>query len=205
MTGDHKFSEVFLTDVRVPAARVLADLGRGWELTTATLKLERTVIGPGGDGGGMADNHKRPPLDRPAGEVAAVERAGQQRGAMVTGAGGMALIRTLLERFGGGDEPVVRQDVARLYTLLEVVRWTGRRGADASTLKLLTGRGTIALRDLALRLEGPHGGLSGEDAALGGVVQKLALTSPSMSIMAGTDEIQRNLIGERVLGLPREP
>ena len=62
-----------------------------------------------------------------------------------------------------------------------------------------------ALRELCLGLEGPAGTVSGEDAPLGGVVQHLALFSPAMSIMVGTDEIQRNVIGERLLGLPMEP
>jgi alkylation response protein AidB-like acyl-CoA dehydrogenase len=215
MAGDFKFSEVFLTDVRVPHANVLGEVGQGWALTKATLALERKVIGPAGGGGGMADN-KPFDLDQPAGALAAVERSGQQRGAMVTGMGAMALLRTLLDQFGSADDPVVRQQIAAVHCLVEVLRYTGLRsraavargdhsGPDASTLKLLTGRVTVALRDLAIRLEGPHGMLSGPDAPVGGVVQKLVLTSPSMSIMAGTDEIQRTIIGERVLGLPVEP
>src|SRR5207248_1370713 len=150
--------------------------------------------------------NKAPDLSQPAGALAAVERAGQQRAALVTGPGAMALVRSLLERFGGANDPVVRDRVALLYSLTEVVQQCGwRGGVDGSTLKLLTGRITIALRDLAIALEGPYGMLAGEGAPLGGVVQRLVLTSPSMSIMAGTDEIQRNIIGERVLGLPGEP
>jgi len=216
MTGEYKFSEVFLDDVRVPAADVVGEVGRGWDLVKDTLALERKVIGPAGGGGGMVDNNRIPAPDRPAGEVAEQERAGRQRGAMVTGAGGMALVRKLLECFGGRDDPVTRQQVAGLYCLQEVVRFTalrsragygrgGQSGPSASVLKLLTGRTAIALREVALRIEGARGMLSAGDAPLGAVVQKLTLTSPSMSIMAGTDEIQKNIIGERVLGLPAAP
>jgi alkylation response protein AidB-like acyl-CoA dehydrogenase len=213
MAGDHKFSEVFLTDARVRVPDIVGGLGRGWDVTKATLALERTVIAPGGGGGGMAEN-KVLPLDQPAGTMADVERSGQQRGAMITGAGAMELIRALSSSFGGFDDPTTRQRVAQLHSLVEIVRWSGQRvrtaprgvrGPDASTMKLLAGRVTIALRELAISMEGAHGMLSGADAPLAGVVQKLVLTSPSMSIMVGTDEIQRNVIGERILGLPAEP
>jgi len=217
MTGEAKFSEVFLTDARIPNVNVIGDVGGGWALVKATLALERKIIGPaGGAGGGMSENSKPPALDQPAGSVAAVEQAGQQRGAMMMGTGASALVVALLERFGGSADHVVRQDVARLHSLLEVSRYTGLRaraaagtdgppGPEAAIAKLLTGKVTRTLRELALRLEGPHGMLAGADAPLDGVVQRLALTSPSMSIMLGTDEILRNVIGERVLGLPPEP
>jgi alkylation response protein AidB-like acyl-CoA dehydrogenase len=216
MAGDATFSEVFLTDARVHVDDVVGEVGRGWELTKEALALERTVISPsGGGGGGMAEN-KLLPLDQPAGVTADAERAGRQRGAMVTGSGATALIDTLLDTFGGATDPVVRQRVAQVHTLVEVVRFCGlraraararadARGLDASTMKLLSGRVTIALRELAIQLEGAHGMLHRSDAPLGGVVQKLVLVSPSMSIMVGTDEIQRNLIADRVLGLPAEP
>jgi alkylation response protein AidB-like acyl-CoA dehydrogenase len=61
------------------------------------------------------------------------------------------------------------------------------------------------LRDLALRLEGPYGTLARPDAPLDGMAQYLALFSPAVSIAGGSDQVQRNIIGERVLGLPSEP
>lgn len=216
MTGEEKFNEVFFTDVRVPNADVLGTVSRGWDVTKATLALERKLFGPGAGGGGLGDNTKRPTLERPAGDVAAIEQAGQQRGAMVSGAGALELIRALLARIGEPVDPIVRQDVARLHCLLETARYTNLRiraatargeqpGPEASVVKLLTGKATLVARELALRLEGPAATLSGPDAPFDGVAQRLFLTSPSMSIMAGTDEIQRNIIGERVLGLPSEP
>ena len=215
MAGDHKFSEVFLTDVRVDEQDVIGGEGHGWNIIKEALALERTVLSPGSGGGGMADNTLLP-LDQPAGVIAANERAGQQRGAVITGAGAMALIRSLIEHFGGADEPTVRQEIARLHTLVQVTRYTGLRAPSvgargaasplgSSTMKLLAGRVTIVLRELAMRLEGPQGMLSGSDAPLGGIAQRVTLTSPSMAIMVGTDEIQRTIIGERVLGLPPEP
>jgi alkylation response protein AidB-like acyl-CoA dehydrogenase len=61
------------------------------------------------------------------------------------------------------------------------------------------------LRDTGLAIEGPAGMLMGSDAPLGGMLQFLALFSPAIAIAGGTDQVQRNIIGERVLGLPAEP
>ncbi|MGC1512469.1 MAG: acyl-CoA dehydrogenase family protein, partial [Acidimicrobiales bacterium] len=60
-------------------------------------------------------------------------------------------------------------------------------------------------RDLGMGIIGAHGMLNGSDAPLGGAMQMLTLSSPSIAIAGGSDQIQRNIIGERVLGLPREP
>jgi alkylation response protein AidB-like acyl-CoA dehydrogenase len=60
-------------------------------------------------------------------------------------------------------------------------------------------------RDLGLEILGPHGMLMGPDTPGGGVAQELALFAPAVSIYGGSDEVQKNIIGERVLGLPKEP
>jgi hypothetical protein len=161
------------------------------------LALERRVMG----GAGLSDNSKPPALDVPAGAVAGREREGGQRGGLAAGRGAEAFIRTLLEEFGGGDDAVVRQEVAAVVTLLRVSRWI----KEPSLARLHSAHIARAMRELCLRLEGPAGALIGDDAPFGGVAQHLALFSPAMSIMVGTDEIQRNVIGERLLGLPGEP
>lgn len=201
MTGEAKFSEVFLTGVRVPGNDIVGPAGDGWRVVKTTLALERRMIGA------LSDNNKLPALDRPAGELAEVEGRGQQRGALLSGAGAMPLVEALLARFGGSSDPLIRQEVARLYTLAAVARHTRARQVEGSAplVRLLSGRVTIALRELANRLSGPSAMLSAPDAELAGIVQRLTLVSPSISIVVGTDEIQRNLIGERLLGLPPEP
>jgi alkylation response protein AidB-like acyl-CoA dehydrogenase len=80
-----------------------------------------------------------------------------------------------------------------------------RPGPEVSTGKLAASHLVRALRDAGLRMEGPHGMLSGVDAPMGGMLQALALFSPAISIAGGSDQVQRNIIGERVLGLPAEP
>ena len=82
---------------------------------------------------------------------------------------------------------------------------TGNPGPEASTGKLMASQLARSMRDLLLRLEGPAGALMGADAPLNGMAQWLALFSPAISIAGGSDEIQHNVIGERVLGLPSEP
>ena len=78
-------------------------------------------------------------------------------------------------------------------------------GPEMSTGKLMISNLMRTMRDFMLGLEGPSGMLMGADAPMNGMAQWIALFSPAISIAGGTDEIQRNIIGERVLGLPPEP
>jgi alkylation response protein AidB-like acyl-CoA dehydrogenase len=127
-----------------------------------------------------------------------------------------SMFRFLPMMFGKQGDPIVRQDVAKLYTLMEISRYTGLRskaaaargdapGPEQSTGKLMMSVMMRQMRDFMLRIEGPAGMLMGDDAPMGGMAQWMALFSPAISIAGGTDEIQRNIIGERVLGLPSEP
>jgi alkylation response protein AidB-like acyl-CoA dehydrogenase len=78
-------------------------------------------------------------------------------------------------------------------------------GPEVSTGKLLSAELGRRARDLSLAIQGPYGTLVGDDAPAGGRFQQMALRIQSSSIAGGTDEVQRNIIGERVLGLPKEP
>jgi alkylation response protein AidB-like acyl-CoA dehydrogenase len=127
-----------------------------------------------------------------------------------------AMFRMVPALFGRQHDPLVRQDIARLYTLMEIGRFTGLRskaatergqapGPEQSTGKLFMSQMMRSMRDFMLGLMGPSGMLAGDAAPLGGMFTWMALFSPAISIAGGTDEIQRNIIGERVLGLPSEP
>jgi hypothetical protein len=168
----------------------------------------------GGGGGalfGKAD------LDAPVGEVANAGGGGEMGGmAAAFGGGGAQMVKMLPMMFGKGSDRGARQDVARLYTLMEIGRFTGLRaqaaaargqrpGPEVSTGKLLASQIVRLMRDAGLRMAGAKGMLAGTDAPLGGMLQMLALFSPAVSIAGGTDEVQRNIIGERVLLLPKEP
>ena len=134
-----------------------------------------------------------------------------ERGALGPGGGpGRRELFDLVRRTGQADDPLVRQRTAGVVAQLEVGRLTNLRarearragrppGPEGSGAKL-RGADTIkAMADLAVDVQG-LGGLVGEDEWL-----TLFLTAPSISIRGGTDEIQRNILGERVLGLPSEP
>lgn len=129
---------------------------------------------------------------------------------------GAHLTRSAAETMGRTADPVVRQGVADIHTRYEVSRLTiqraqaamragGQPGPEGSTGKLAAAYDMHAARDVAMSILGAHGMLLGDDAPLGGTVQMLALSAHAISIAGGSNEVQHNIIGERVLGLPKEP
>ena len=180
MTGDAHFSEVFLDDVRIPAANVLGEVGEGWRVAQTTLASERSAIA-GGSGG--AD---------PPGLIALA----QQRGV--------------------ADDPLVRQAVVEAHLRSELLRYLRLRsqtalskgerpGPEGSVMKLAYARFMQQMTTTAMHLQGALGML--DDPSLlprGGVWTTKFLHSPSLRIAGGSDQIQGNIIGERVLGLPAE-
>jgi alkylation response protein AidB-like acyl-CoA dehydrogenase len=138
------------------------------------------------------------------------------------------LLLAVARETGAAADPGVRQDLARLHSLTEIARFMSlRQRALRATGADIPGMGNIAKlsmsiilrlsRDLGLRLLGPRGTLHAYDgpgiealgdlplANLGQVVTEMALFAQAPQIYGGTDEIQHNIIGERVLGLPKEP
>ena len=149
-------------------------------------------------------------LARPAGSFAG------QRTAMGGGGVGHARVRQLVELArdrGKLDDPVIRQELARLHSLVAITGWhmgrmksgAARTGGEGNLAKIRNSEMTCLARDLGCAILGPHATVTGDDAASGGDIQELTLMSPAPSIYGGTDQVQRNIIGERVLGLPKEP
>ncbi len=181
MNGDAHFSEVFLDDVRVPDADRIGAVGEGWRVALTCLAFERGAA-TAGSSGSLLDVDKLIALAR---------------------ARGLA------------RDPLVRDALARLVIELRVMSLTVRRARDTardgrpgpagSGAKL---RGSRTFRDytnLAMRLLGPDALLTDASSSDDEPWHTLFLTAPSLSIRGGTDEIQRNIVGERVLGLPEEP
>jgi len=216
MTGRALFSEVFFDDARVPADAVIGEVDQGWIVANTTLAAERAGLGTGGGGaGGSAfPGRKGRMLGERVGDLAErTSRAGVQPAVFGRA---FELLAGLADKLGRADDPVVRQRLAELYTLNEVGRMTALRvkaarstgrgpGPEANTAKLLMSRGARQARGRRPGVRGPEALLVGPDTSGGGVVQELTLFAPAPSIYGGTDEIQKNIIGERVLGLPKEP
>jgi alkylation response protein AidB-like acyl-CoA dehydrogenase len=189
ITGEAEFNEVYLTDVRIPDAERLGGLGEGWHVALTTLMNERVSIG-----GAIAP--------RGGGPIGEAVHLWEQR---------------------ADKDPVMRDQLTRLWVEAEVNRLTnirasqlrtrGTPGPEGSTAKLAFAELNQRIFEFCVNLLGPGGMLYGsyemtrpEEAALSGRnVHKLFLRTRANSIEGGTSEIMRNILGERVLGLPGEP
>ena len=223
MTGRALFNEVFFSDARINHADVVGDLNEGWPAALTTLANERVGLGGGGGGAvGIAPGVKAGFLDKRAGDFSTKPEnrkkgsKGASGTAMAMGARGAKALIALAQAQGVNGDPHIRQQLAQLHTMGEVTRFThlrskaamaaGRRpGPEVSTGKLMISKITRASREVGLQILGASGMLHGKDAPIGGTIQEMAIFSPAVSIYGGSDEIQKNIIGERVLGLPKEP
>jgi alkylation response protein AidB-like acyl-CoA dehydrogenase len=216
MTGRALFSEVFFDDARVRDDAIIGGENQGWIVANTTLANERAGLGSGGGGAGGAafPGRKAGMLEVRVGDLA--ERTSRSGVQPANFAKAFELLRTLAEKVGRTDDPIVRQRLAELYTMNELGRYTGLRvksalasgrgpGPEANTAKLMMSRICRLVRDLGPEILGPEAMLTGQETTGGGVVQELTLFAPAPSIYGGSDEIQKNIIGERVLGLPKEP
>lgn len=210
MTGRAIFNEVFLDNARVHTSCLLGELNNGWAVANTTLMFERAGIGGGGGGfssaiAGSVAGH----LGRRVGDF--VGRSGE----LSSGGVGVHTFNQLVDLAGRFDrlgDPIVRQQLAELHIRLELLRLTASR---AKRPEAVPGAGNIAkicmtelvrhVRELAGFILGPELTLWGPESVTGGALQELVVFSPAPSIYGGTDEIQRNILGERVLGLPKEP
>jgi alkylation response protein AidB-like acyl-CoA dehydrogenase len=185
MTGDAEFNEVFLTDVRVPDAHRVGAEGEGWRVAMATLMNERVVLSGPGSG--------------------------------VSSAGGGKRIELLVDaaREKACCDPVLRDDLMQRWIEGQVLRWTNRRaraaassgspGPEGSVTKLLQAVCNRRLQETALRVHGTSTmAWAAEDATPASVVRGF-LRAQANTIEGGTSNMQRNVIGEKILGLPREP
>jgi len=200
ITGEAHFSEVFIDGARVPADHVLGALDDGWTVLQTALAYERSVMGD------MARGSRQPSAFTDSASKDDLPRSGI--GAEID----LAAVARLV---GRADDPVVRQAVARIHALRAVNRWNAQRAK--AQLRQGESSPILSLGKLAMSRilhEGAHvlSTILGAEALLDGPAHPrgdtanfLALNAYYTSIGGGTDEIQRNIIGERVLGLPKEP
>ena len=182
ITGGATFNEVFFTDVQVPDSHRLGDVNGGWSVALTTLMNERAAIGGGGGGIGLPTSVRLVELARAAGR---------------------------------STDPLVRQQLAAVFINERVARFTNLRasaklavgqlpGPEMSLAKLSLTANMVRTCELVSSILGPA--LVADTGAWGTYVwSDYLLGVPGMRIAGGTDEILRNIIGERVLGLPKEP
>jgi alkylation response protein AidB-like acyl-CoA dehydrogenase len=219
LTGRSHFNEVFLTDAVVAAGGVVGDVHDGWRVALTTLANERSNLGGNTRGGGGRLELRDPVLTTPISELLAGAAAEVDApGAKLRG---YHLLAEIARQRDVRADPVVRQRLARSFIDHDIARLSGlraqaaadarRRGGTeqaapvASLHKLMASSNLHRLGRDALDLAGPYGTLSGADALLDNRAFEVIATAFTISIGGGTDQIQRNIIGERVLGLPGEP
>jgi alkylation response protein AidB-like acyl-CoA dehydrogenase len=186
MTGVAWFNEVFFDDVRVPREHMVGELNQGWSIAITTLAHER---------GGSA------PHARLKGELREVLELARRVGPEGAPA---ARDRRYRQRLA---QCFLEAEICRLLVYKQVsdMMREGQPGPEGSCLKLVWSELDIRMKELAIEIEGPYAAIArGASAAVDdGRWQHEYLWSRAASIYAGTSEVQRNIIAQRVLGLPR--
>jgi alkylation response protein AidB-like acyl-CoA dehydrogenase len=206
MTGRALFNEVFIDGARVHNDDIIGGLNNGWAATNTTLMAERAGLGAG--------NAFPGPIAAQLGDRAG-DHVGQVRTGG-TGGGGVAAAQRLMKlarELGKNTDPNIRQKLAKLYTMQQLGKFSSlrskspsqRTGGEPNIAKLMMSDLLRLQREVGHEIIGPFGMIMGTDTPGGGMVQEVTLFSPGPSIYGGTDQVQRNILGERVLGLPKEP
>ena len=182
MTGGASFNEVFFTELRVPDSDRLGDVNNGWNVALTTLMNERAAIGAGGGGGG--------------------------------GAGLLTRAIEMTRAFGLSGDPLVRQQLADLVVHARVAQYTNQRamdkirsgqlpGPELSIAKLASTQQATRLAEFVAGILGPK--ITADTGEWGTYAwSQLVLGTPGGRIAGGSDEVMRNIVGERVLGLPKD-
>ncbi len=185
MTGGASFNEVFFTDVSIPADHLLGEVNGGWAVALTTLMNERAAIGGGGTGGGSS------------------------------GGADLSRLVALARHLGVAGDPLIRQEIADTWINLRVARYNNERalakirsgqppGPELSIAKLTLTENLRRTAELAAHILGPR--ITADSGEWGTFAwSKFLLGTPGMRVAGGTDEVMRNILGERVLGLPKEP
>jgi acyl-CoA dehydrogenase len=184
MTGGASFNEVFFTDVRVPDDHRLGDENEGWTVALTTLMNERASIGAGSAGGGL-------------------------------GLANSTRLIEMLRHFGLDKDPVYRQELMRLHVAYSVAKYNNQRamdkiksgqlpGPEMSIAKLSLTQNLWNTAQFVSRVLGPR--IAADTDEWGTFAwSQFVLGIPGMRIAGGSDEVMRNIVAERVLGLPKDP
>jgi len=183
MTGGAEFNEVFFTDVRVPDSRRLGEVNDGWKVAITTLMNERSAVGSDDT---LAANDSL----------------------------NIGWLMSLLGALGRGDDPVARRGVSEIYARRATTEYVNARltralqagqtpGPEASIAKLMNTRNVTEAAEFVADLLGPR--LVADNGDWGAFSwTELLLSTPALRLLGGTDEIMKNILAERVLGLPKD-
>ncbi len=215
MNGHASFNQVFFTDADIPPEHLVGEIGGGWAVATTTLMNERRgADGVGAVGAGAQVTERVGRIyDEERAEAATVMEPYKwypQR------AGRVDLVIKRARETGKLADQVVRQEIAKLLILARSAEWTARRaraaqaqgrpqGPEGSLGKLAASHVARAAARVHTLISGADAMLSGADGPESGIIAEILISVPAVSIAGGTDEIQRNIIAERVLRMPKEP
>ncbi|MEM9359459.1 MAG: acyl-CoA dehydrogenase family protein [Pseudomonadota bacterium] len=212
MNGYASFNQVFITDAEIEPEYMIDAEGAGWKVATTTLMHERRTAD------GLRKYEK--PKDRP-------ERIFQEEAAEIAvalepykwypqRAGRVDLVMQRAKETGRINDPVVRQEIAKLLIMDSAAEWTARRaraaqaegrpqGPEGSLGKLASSYIARFANQVHTLISESDAMLTGEDGPMDGMISEILVSTPAISIAGGTDEIQKNIIAERVLKMPKEP
>ena len=212
MNGHASFNQVFFTDAKIPPEFLVSEIGDGWKVAMTTLAHERRGIDAMG-----------PPTKRRTREGRIyVEERNEIETAMEPykwypqRAGRVDMVLDRAKETGANKDPYIRQEMAKLMTLHKSAEWTARRaraaqrqgrpqGPEGSLGKLAGSHVARAASRVHTLITGTEAMLTGSASPREGIIAEILVSVPATSIAGGTDEIQRNIIAERVLELPKEP
>jgi len=212
MNRHASFNEVFLTDARIPANHLLGTLNDGWRVARATLAHERTF-----------STMRRPKFVQSAGIQSRAVREAEVEAEehfktyvwYPQRAGRVDLVIERAQQHGVASDLVIRQEIAALISFQRTSEWTALRaraaralgrppGPEGSLGKLAASQVARMAHRVHTLISGANGMLTTGDHPHDATIAEVLVSTPAQSIAGGTDEIQKSIIGEKILGLARE-
>ena len=210
MNRHTSFNEVFMTEARIPNDYIIGTPGEGWAVALTTLAFERGF-----------GSLKKPRYSKQKSQVIDEAKAESEEHFKVYSwypqrAGRVDLIEDHARTKKRNTDPLIRQEITKLLSMHRIGEWTAARaraarklgrapGAEGSIGKLMSSNVARQANKTHSMIAGASALLTGPHSSYDGIIAEILISTPAKSIAGGTDEIQRNIIGERVLGLSREP
>ena len=210
MNNHASFNEIFITDAEIPDTDRVGDVGDGWRVAKTTLSYERVLASVRPSVTKDVSGRAWRQANEEAVEYLKTYAWYPQR------AGRSDLVIDRARKAGVTSDPVIRQEIAKLECFKQASEWTAARARAAQALGRRPGPegslGKLAASEIArmsarvhAMIGGAQGMLAGTDPAADAIIAEVLISTPAVSIAGGTDEIQRNILGDNILGLPRDP